>query len=76
MTISDLLAFARTHLADGLAPSGERLLSTELTRRMRTVTVDMGTPNVSAIGLGWPFIAFRDTAVLYHRAPRRVGWRG
>jgi CubicO group peptidase (beta-lactamase class C family) len=65
-TIADLLAFARTHLADGLAPSGERVLSSELTRQMRTVTVDMGTPNVSAIGLGWPFLSSGETAVLYH----------
>jgi CubicO group peptidase (beta-lactamase class C family) len=65
-TIADLLAFARTHLADGVAPSGERVLSSELARQMRTVTADMGTPNVSAIGLGWPFLSFGKTAVLYH----------
>jgi CubicO group peptidase (beta-lactamase class C family) len=55
-TIADMLAFARTHLADGVTPSGERLLSSELTKGMRVVTVDMGTPNVSPIGLGWPLL--------------------
>jgi CubicO group peptidase (beta-lactamase class C family) len=55
-TIADMLAFARTHLADGIAPSGKRLLSSEMARRMRVVTVDMGTPNVSPMGLGWPLL--------------------
>jgi CubicO group peptidase (beta-lactamase class C family) len=65
-TIADLLAFARTHLGDGVAPSDERVLSSELTRLMRTVTFDMGTPNVSVMGLGWPMIRFGDTTVLSH----------
>ncbi len=60
-TIADMLAFARTHLADGVAPSGERLLSTEMAQRMRVVTVDMGTPNVSPIGLGWPLLPVGET---------------
>jgi CubicO group peptidase (beta-lactamase class C family) len=66
VTIPDLLAFARTHLAGGVAPTGHRLLSTEWATRMRTVSVDMGTPNVSAIGLGWPLISFGKTKVLSH----------
>ncbi|HLY29074.1 MAG TPA: serine hydrolase domain-containing protein [Aggregatilineales bacterium] len=66
VTIADLLAFARTHLADGVAPSGERVLSAELTRQMRTKTFDMGTPNISVMGLGWPFLAFGETPVFYH----------
>jgi CubicO group peptidase (beta-lactamase class C family) len=66
VTIADLLAFARTHLAGGVAPTGQRVLSTELTERMRTVTVEPDTPNVSAIGLGWPVIRFGKTAALYH----------
>jgi CubicO group peptidase (beta-lactamase class C family) len=60
-TIADMLAFARTHLADGVAPSGERLLSSEMTKRMRVVTVDMNTPNVSPIGLGWPLLPVGET---------------
>lgn len=61
VTIADLLAFARTHLADGLAPSGKRLLSSEMSRQMRVVTADMGTPNVSPLGLGWPLMPIGDT---------------
>ncbi|MDP9795424.1 CubicO group peptidase (beta-lactamase class C family) [Catenuloplanes nepalensis] len=41
-TIEDLLAFGRVHLGDD-----------ETATRMRTVTRDMGTPDISAIGLGW-----------------------
>ncbi|HWU89998.1 MAG TPA: serine hydrolase domain-containing protein [Kofleriaceae bacterium] len=66
VTIADLLAFARTHLASGVAPTGTRVLSAESAERMRTVTVDMGSPNVSPIGLGWPFFPFGETTVLVH----------
>ncbi len=66
VTTADLLAFARTHLEDGVSPTGERVLSAELTRKMRTVTVDMGSPDVSPLGLGWPFVPFGDGAVLFH----------
>ena len=65
-TIADLLAFARTHLADGIAPSGERVLSAETARQMRTVTFDMGTPNVAMMGLGWPLVPFGDTTLVTH----------
>jgi CubicO group peptidase (beta-lactamase class C family) len=65
-TIGDLLAFARVHLAAGVAPTGERVLSAESVERMRTITVDMGVPNVSPIGLGWPFLPWGDTTVLTH----------
>jgi CubicO group peptidase (beta-lactamase class C family) len=63
-TIRDLLAFARTHLANGVSPSGKRVLSSESTTRMRSVTHDMGTPNVSPIGLGWLLVPFGRTTVL------------
>ena len=63
-TIRDLLAFGRTHLANGLSPSGKRVLSRESTARMQSVTHDMGTPNVSPLGLGWPLIPFGKTTVL------------
>ncbi len=63
-TIGDLLAFARTHLAGGRSPIGERVLSDESTTRMRTVTHDMGTPNVPPIGLGWLIMPIRATSVL------------
>ena len=65
-TIGDLLAFGRTHLARGVSPSGERVLSRESAARMQTVAHDMGTPNVPPLGLGWPIMPFGDTTVLAH----------
>jgi CubicO group peptidase (beta-lactamase class C family) len=63
-TIRDLLALGRTHLARGLAPSGKRVLSTESATRMQTPTIDMGTPNVSPLGLGWPLVPFGKVTAL------------
>jgi CubicO group peptidase (beta-lactamase class C family) len=63
-TIRDLLAFARTHLAKGVSPSGKRVLSSELTARMQSVSHDMETPNVSPIGLGWLLVPFGRTTML------------
>jgi hypothetical protein len=62
--IRDLLAFGRTHLAGGVSPSGNRVLSGESTARMQAVWHDMGTPNVSPIGLGWLLVPFGNTTVL------------
>jgi CubicO group peptidase (beta-lactamase class C family) len=64
--IGDLLAFGRTHLAGGVSPSGERVLSRESAARMQLVTHDMGTPNVPPIGLGWLLMPFGQTTVLAH----------
>jgi len=63
-TIRDLLAFGRTHLANGVSPSGKRVLSRELTARMQSVAYDMGTPNVSPMGLGWLLVPFGETTAL------------
>ncbi len=63
-TIRDLLAFARTHLAGGVSPSGKRVLSRESTARMQSVSHDMGTPNVPPLGLGWVLMPFGKTTVL------------
>jgi len=65
-TISDLLAFGRSHLAGGLSPSGTRVLSRESTTRMRSVSHDMATPNIPPIGLGWLLMPFGETTVLSH----------
>jgi len=65
-TVADLLAFARTHLSDGVSPSGQRVLSPEWTGRMRTAQVDMGTPNVPPVGFGWLLTPFGETTVLSH----------
>ena len=63
-TIHDLLAFGRTHLRNGLSPAGRRVLSGESAARMRTVSYDMETPNVQAMGLGWPLMPFGGASVL------------
>jgi CubicO group peptidase (beta-lactamase class C family) len=65
-TARDLLAFARTHLAGGLSPSGNRVLSRESAARMQTLSYDMGTPNVPPIGLGWLLVPFGTATVLSH----------
>jgi CubicO group peptidase (beta-lactamase class C family) len=65
-TVGDLLAFGRTHLAGGVAPSGRCVLSRESTARMQTVMHDMRTPNVTPLGLGWPLMPFGKTTVLAH----------
>jgi CubicO group peptidase (beta-lactamase class C family) len=65
-TVGDLLAFARTHLAGGVSPSGARVLSPESVARMRSVSHDMGTPHVPPVGLGWLLMPFGTTTVLSH----------
>jgi hypothetical protein len=66
VTIADLLAFGRTHLSDGVAPTGERVLSADLAQQMRMPAFDMGTPNVPPVGLGWWLVPFGNTSVLWH----------
>lgn len=63
-TISDLLAFGRTHLDHGVSPLGQHVLSGESTARMQAVSHDMGTANVPPMGLGWPLVPFGATTVL------------
>jgi CubicO group peptidase (beta-lactamase class C family) len=63
-TIRDLLAFGRVHLANGVSPLGKRVLSPESIGRMRSVSHDMGTPNVPPMGLGWLLMPFGKTTVL------------
>lgn len=65
-TIRDLLAFGRTHLAGGVSPSGQRVLSPESIARMRSVSHDMGTPNSPPYGVGWLLVPFGNTTVLSH----------
>jgi CubicO group peptidase (beta-lactamase class C family) len=60
-TVADLLAFARTHLAKGLSPIGQTVLSAESAALMQTVAHDMGTPGIPPLGLGWLLMPFGDT---------------
>ncbi|MEU7824923.1 serine hydrolase domain-containing protein [Catellatospora sp. NPDC049133] len=63
-TIDDLLALGRTHLHGGVAPSGTRVMSPEAAALMRTVSHDMGTPNVPPVGMGWLLTPYGGTTVL------------
>ncbi|MVU80289.1 serine hydrolase [Nocardia sp. ET3-3] len=65
-SVADLLAFGRTHLDGGIAPSGTRVLSAESIARMQTVTHSMGTLHIPPIGLGWLLMPFGDITVLSH----------
>ncbi|MEZ4587999.1 MAG: serine hydrolase domain-containing protein [Gemmatimonadales bacterium] len=53
LSARDLGVFALTHLNDGLAPNGHRLLSAESARRMRRQTAAWRGVGFGGIGLGW-----------------------
>jgi CubicO group peptidase (beta-lactamase class C family) len=54
MSASDLLGFARAHLAEGLGPNGARLLSQESAVRMRRRSGPIhGGPETFDCGIGW-----------------------
>lgn len=64
----DVIAFARLHLADGLAPNGTRILSESAARAMRTAQVavpDRWTLG-SGWGLGWILMAWDGKTVYGH----------
>ncbi|GAA2212635.1 serine hydrolase domain-containing protein [Nonomuraea monospora] len=63
-TVADLLAFGRTHLAGGVSPTGERVLSAESVALMQRVSYDMEAPNTPPMGLGWVLYPFGGTTVL------------
>jgi CubicO group peptidase (beta-lactamase class C family) len=53
-TARDLVRWARFHLGDGTAPSGERLVSAEALRGMRNPTVELrGSSIGDAFGICW-----------------------
>lgn len=74
-TVRDLIQFGRTHAAGGVSPSGTRMLASESAALMRTPSVDMKTPNLPPIGMGWLLMPFGETKVLTmsgaHRAASR-----
>lgn len=66
MSARALIAFARMHLADGLAPDGTRLLSSASARAMRERQVDhpAGIGGRGGHGLGW--MLAKDPQVIEH----------
>jgi CubicO group peptidase (beta-lactamase class C family) len=65
-TVRDMLAFGRMHLNDGVAPNGQRVLSADLARAMRTQTFDLGIPQAPPIGLGWWFMPICGVTAYWH----------
>ncbi|MDP6971704.1 MAG: serine hydrolase domain-containing protein, partial [Pseudomonadales bacterium] len=54
MSAKALVAFARAHMNDGVGDNGERMLSAESARAMRTKTIDyQGVGFAGGFGLGW-----------------------
>jgi CubicO group peptidase (beta-lactamase class C family) len=74
-TISDLLAFGRTHLAHGVSPSGKRVLSPESTTRMQAVSHDMGTANVPRLGSDGRWCRSGQRPCCPSQGPRQAEWR-
>ncbi|MBB4685733.1 serine hydrolase domain-containing protein [Amycolatopsis jiangsuensis] len=66
VTVADMMAFGRMHLAGGLAPDGGRVLSQELAAAMLTPTFDLGLPSVPSMGLGWWLTPIAGTTAAWH----------
>ncbi|ALE04170.1 penicillin-binding protein (plasmid) [Arthrobacter sp. ERGS1:01] len=67
-SMSSLLKFAAAHLRDGLALSGERILSVESTRLMRAPQFDLTAVSTvdQAWGLGWVLSDWGTVRSAYH----------
>ena len=65
-TVADMIAFGRTHLSGGVSPTGERVLSAELVKAMQTPELDMVTPAVPPVGLGWWLAPIAGTVAPSH----------
>jgi len=63
MSATDLVTFARTHMKDGVAPNGHRLLSESSARLMRVKTASFRGPGIEDFGLGW---ALLEPGVVWH----------
>jgi CubicO group peptidase (beta-lactamase class C family) len=66
VTVADMIAFGRMHLAGGVAPDGRRVLSQQLVAEMRTPTVDLGLPQAPPMGLGWWLDPIAGTTAAWH----------
>lgn len=65
-TVEDTIAFLRMHLADGVLPDGDRLLSHQSIRAMQTPTSPNPTGPDSGFGLGWIYNQQDGARVLSH----------
>jgi CubicO group peptidase (beta-lactamase class C family) len=66
-TAAELVAFARLHLAGGVTPGGERLLSREAVRAMQARRVTLLPGSIAdAWGLGWALADWRGGRVIEH----------
>jgi CubicO group peptidase (beta-lactamase class C family) len=72
-TAQDVLAFAKLHIDDGVAPDGTRLLSTDLTRHMRAKHANLPYRygEVDSWGLGWSRHTWGDHSLIGHEGDRR-----
>ncbi|MBN6038525.1 serine hydrolase [Amycolatopsis sp. 195334CR] len=66
VTVGDMIAFGRTHLAGGLAPDGRRVLSEQLVAEMQAKGVDLGLPQTPPMGLGWWLAPIAGTTAAWH----------
>jgi CubicO group peptidase (beta-lactamase class C family) len=65
-TIADLLRFARVHLGGGVAPDGQRLVTSESVDAMATETIREAGMGDFAVGLGWLLPVMSSAKVLTH----------
>lgn len=69
-TARDVIGFARMHLDEGHAPTGEEILSTSSVRAMQQPQVDVSPnvlrPNLEAWGLGWMLFDWGGHRVIGH----------
>jgi CubicO group peptidase (beta-lactamase class C family) len=66
VTVDDMIAFGRMHLAGGLAPDGRRVLSEQLVAQMQTPSFDLGLPQAPPMGLGWWMEPIAGTTAAWH----------
>jgi CubicO group peptidase (beta-lactamase class C family) len=66
-TAADQIAWARFHLADGRAASGEQVLPADVVRSMREPTAEMpGNALGDAVGIGWMLRRRGDVTLVQH----------
>ncbi|MDQ7904630.1 serine hydrolase [Phytohabitans sp. ZYX-F-186] len=66
VTADDMLTFGQMHLAGGVAPNKNRVLSEVLTATMQEPTYDLGIPQAPPMGLGWWMFPIAGTTAPWH----------